>query len=144
MSGSSRFAVAVHMLALMAYYDDEQLKSEDMACSVNTNPVVIRRIMSALSKASLITSQTGAYGGSKLTRAPNQISLLDVYRAVEGGEIFSLHRQPPDPGCRIGANIAPVLGDVLSRVETAMEQVLSEITVEEILESVRKQSKSKK
>jgi DNA-binding IscR family transcriptional regulator len=82
MSSSSRFAVAVHVLTLMAWSDDESLKSEQMAVSVNTNPVVIRRMLCDLAEDKLVVSHTGSTGGSRLARKPAQISLLDVYRAV--------------------------------------------------------------
>ena len=68
MSTSSRFSVAVHILTLMARADDEPMKSDQMAGSVNTNPVVFRRILCELARAELITSQTGASGGSSVLR----------------------------------------------------------------------------
>src|SRR5436305_12368211 len=102
MSSSSRFAVAVHVLALLARAGDEPVKSDSIAASVNTNPVVIRRILCALGRAHLITSQPGAAGGSRLARVPEQISLRAVYRAVEGGDTFLLHRQPPTRRCVVG------------------------------------------
>jgi len=142
MPANSRFAVAVHVLTLMGCSEGEPIKSDDMACSVNTNPVVIRRILCTLSKANLVASQTGACGGSRLARTPAKITLLDVYRAVEAGEAFALHRQPPDPRCRVGANIAPVLESVLGRVETAIEQALAKITLEEIVQTVRRHSRA--
>ncbi len=137
MSTSSRFAVAVHVLTLMAWSGDGPVKSEAVAASVNTNPVVIRRILCALARARLVTSQTGAAGGSRLARGPGQITLLDVYRAVEGGDIFSLHRQPPNQHCPVGVNIETVLEDVLSEVNSAVERVLAKITVENVLQRIR-------
>src|SRR5436190_15480678 len=94
MSTSSRFAVAVHILTLMAWSDDEPLKSDQVAESVNTNPVVIRRMLLELSEANLVNSQTGATGGSRLSRKPEEITLQDVYHAVECPGVFSLHKQP--------------------------------------------------
>lgn len=137
MSTSSRFAVAVHVLTLMAWSGDEPVKSEAVAASVNTNPVVIRRILCALARARLVTSQTGAAGGSRLARRPGQITLLDVYRAVEGGDIFSLHRQPPSRHCPVGVNIEAVLEDVLAEVNSAVERVLAKMTVENVLQRIR-------
>ena len=143
MSTSSRFAVAVHVLALMAATGDEPVKSESVALSVNTNPVVIRRILCALAQARLVTSQTGAAGGSRLARKPNQITLLDVYRAVEKGDAFLLHRQPPNRHCPIGMNIETVLAGILEEVNAAVERVLAKITVEQVLQSVRTCSSAK-
>jgi Rrf2 family protein len=137
MQTSSRFAVAVHILALMAGADDEPIKSDQMAGSVNTNPVVIRRILCSLSRAELVTSQTGAAGGSRLARKAGQISLLDVYRAVEEGGVFALHRQSPSRRCIVGGAIEPVLKDVLCEVNLAVEQVLAKTTIEQVFQSVR-------
>lgn len=137
MPTSSRFAVAVHVLALMAWADDEPLKSEYIAGSVNTNAVVIRRILCALARAGLVTSQTGAAGGSRLARPAHQVTLRDVYRAVEGQDIFSLPRRPPNDECPIGMNIENILVEVQGEVDDAVDQVLGHITVERILQSFK-------
>jgi len=144
MQTSSRFAVAVHMLALMAGAGDEPVKSDQMAGSVNTNPVVIRRILCALAHAGLVASQTGAAGGSRLARSPDQISLLDVYRAVEEGGVFALHRQSPSRRCLVGGNIETVLKNVLEEVTLAVEQVLAKTTIEEVFQSVRARERGQK
>lgn len=140
MAANSRFAIAVHVLTLMAWANDEPLKSELVACSVNTNPVVIRRILCALAKAGLVVSQTGAAGGSRLMRKPSQITLLDIYRAVDAGCIFSLHRQPPNEECPVGVNIEAVLENILAEVDQSMERVLAKITIEKVLQAVEPHS----
>lgn len=137
MSTNSRFAVAVHTLALMAVAGDEPIKSDQVAGSVNTNPVVIRRILCALARAELITSQKGAAGGSKLAREPGQITLLDVYRAVEEGSVFALHRRLPSRRCPIGSNIGTVLKNVLEEVDLAVERALAMTTMDQVVQSVR-------
>ena len=136
MPSNSRFAIAVHILTLMAQAKDEPLKSEEVACSVNTNPVVIRRLLCALSKAQLVVSQTGAQGGSRLARQPSQITLLEVYRAVDAGEIFALHSQPPNAKCPIGMNIEAALSSILEEVEMGVERVLEKITIDKVLKSI--------
>jgi Rrf2 family protein len=133
MPASSRFAVAVHILALMAQTEDEPIKSEKMASSVNTNPVVIRRILCALADAKLVTSQTGANGGSRLARKSGQITLLDVYHAIEGGGVFALHRHPPSRRCVVSSNIRTVLGSVLEEANLEVERVLAKTTIEQVL-----------
>src|SRR5437762_11026773 len=111
MSTNSRFAVAVHVLTLMAWSDEESLKSDQIAVSVNTNPVVIRRMLCELAEDKLVVSQTGSTGGSRLAREPEQITLLDVYRAVECAGGFSLHPKSPSHRCPVGASISAVLED---------------------------------
>lgn len=133
MSMNSRFAVAVHVLTLMAWSDEECLKSDQIAVSVNTNPVVIRRMLCELSGDNLVVSHTGSTGGSRLARHPEQISLLDVYRAVETADAFSLHPKRPNRGCPVGANIEPVLKEVRTEIDSAIEQVLSGITIGDVV-----------
>lgn len=137
MSASSRFAVAVHALTLMASRGDEPLKSERIAASVNTNAVVIRRILCALSGAGLVTTQTGSSGGSKLARPAAEITLLDVRRALEEGGAFALHRRTPDRRCMIGMNIERALEDVLGEVALAVEGVLAGVTIADVLRKIR-------
>jgi len=131
MSTSSRFAVAVHVLTLMAWADEEPLKSDHVAESVNTNPVVIRRMLLELAESNLVVSQSGSMGGTRLARQPEEITLLDIYQAVESRGVFSLHRHPPNPDCPVGVNIGTVLNDVLDEVDSAVESVLAKITLRE-------------
>jgi Rrf2 family protein len=137
MSTSSRFAVAVHVLSLMAWAEDEPLKSEQVADSVNTNAVVIRRMLCELAESKLVVSQSGAMGGSRLARQPEQITLLDIYQAVENRGVFSLHRHPPNRDCPVGVNIGPVLNEVLDEVDTAVERVLANITIKDVVSRLK-------
>ena len=137
MSTNSRFAVAVHVLSLMAWSGEEPLKSEQVAESVNTNPVVIRRMLLELAEAGLVISQTGSLGGSRLTNDPAKTTLLDVYRALECGGVFSLHRQPPSRDCPVGVNIETVLGEVLQEVDSAVERVLQNITIDDVVQRLK-------
>jgi Rrf2 family protein len=137
MSTNSRFAVAVHVLSLMAWSGEEPLKSEQVAESVNTNPVVIRRIVKELAEAGLVVSQTGSLGGSRLANDPAKTTLLDVYQALEYGGVFSLHRQPPSRDCPVGVNIETVLGDVLLEVDSAVERVLEKITIHDVVRRLK-------
>ena len=121
----------------MAWADEESLKSEQVAESVNTNPVVIRRILCELAESKLVVSQTGAFGGSRLAREPEKITLLDIYRAVESPGVFSLHRHPPSSRCPVGVNIGTVLHNVLGEVDSAVEQVLSNITIRDVVARLR-------
>ena len=137
MSTNSRFAVAVHVLTLMAWSGEEPLKSEQVADSVNTNPVVIRRMLCELAEAGLVVSQTGSLGGSRLTGDPTKTTLLDVYHALECRGVFSLHRQPPSRDCPVGVNIETVLGDVLTEVDSAVEAVLAKITISDVVQRLK-------
>src|ERR1700754_294763 len=137
MSTNSRFAVAVHVLSLMAWSGEEPLKSEQVAESVNTNAVVIRRMLLDLAQAGLVVSQTGSLGGSRLATDPAKTTLLDVYQALECRGVFSLHRQPPSRDCPVGVNIETVLGGVLLEVDSAVERGLKSITIEDVVQRLK-------
>ena len=135
---SSRMAVAVHVLAYLAWRRDEPVTSERMAGSVNTNAVVVRRIMGALRNAGLVSVQPGVGGGAQLAREPQDISLLEVYRAVEEKEeLFAMHSEPCHH-CDIGSNIRQVLQGVFCQAHQAMQGVLADVTIADVFEQIGK------
>ena len=136
MPTSTRFAVAVHILAALAVSDGTPLRSEDLAYSVNTSPVVIRGLLSRLSDAGLTRSQLGAGGGALLARPAEKIRLLDVYEAVEDTELFSLHRTPPCENCAVGGNILEAMQPTLMRARKALEDELAKVTIADIAAEV--------
>jgi DNA-binding IscR family transcriptional regulator len=138
---SSRFAIAIHILALLEVYRDEHSTSEFIASSVGTNPVVIRRITRMLAKAGLIRVQAGV-GGAELTRRPRDITLLEVYQAVAAvGEdgLFSVHDQP-NPRCLVGGKIQTTLEGVFTEAQSVMEKTLKNKTMQDIVENLAQKS----
>ncbi len=120
---SSRFTVAIHVLSLILLNQNIVSTFEWIAESVNTNPVVIRRVLGKLKKAGLVDIRR-VPAGATLVRNLEDITLLDVYRAavevVEDGELFQMHENP-NPNCPVGANIQDVLELILVQVQDAME-----------------------
>jgi Rrf2 family protein len=133
---SSRVAVAVHVLTFLARRRGEAVTSELIAGSVNTNPVVVRRLMGSLRNAGLVQVQPGARGGAQLAREPRDITVLDVYRAVEEKPgLFALHAEPRGD-CDIGGNIRGVLGGVFCRAHEAMQRELGAVTIADVFHAV--------
>ena len=138
---SSRLSVGVHVLALLALHRRRPLTSEYIAASVNTNPVVIRRLLGLLRQAGYVESQGGAGGGWTLARRPGEITLLDVRRAVqpESG-IFELHRSPPNSKCPVGRNISRILKSVYGEAQQALDQRLARTTIRSVLGSIQRRA----
>lgn len=129
---NTRFAVATHILTFLQSQAGRPASSELIASSVNTNPTLIRRLLSQLSKAGLTTSQKGTGGGALLARQGASINLLDVYRAVDADlEIFPLHREP-NPRCPVGRNINTILRGRIVEVEEAVAVELSLTTIADL------------
>jgi len=142
MSISSRFTVGIHILALIELNKDGVSSSEYLAGSVNTNPTLIRKIMGMLKKAKLIEVKPGI-AGAKLTKEPGNITLLEVYKAVEvvqEKELFSMH-QNPHPDCLVGRNIQDTIMPVLSEAQFALEKVLENVTIEDIVGDIIEKDK---
>ena len=134
MNVNSRFVVATHILAVLSIRKKE--KSGVIAKSVNTNPVVVRRIAGDLRKAGLIDSQTGPNGGLSLARRPEQITLRDVYEAVDDGDLFHLHYSDPMQACPVGGNIQDSLCCVFEETKAAVKEVLAARTVAQVADDV--------
>lgn len=137
MRKSSRFVVAAHALAMLAYGKGEAMTSEYIAGSVNTNPVVVRRILSMLARAGLVITQEGAGGGVRLAKPAKAIDLRAVYLAVESDAMFALHPQQPNPACPVGKTIQSSLKPTLDAAEEALLDSLGNTTVADVLRRVR-------
>ncbi|MFD5421168.1 Rrf2 family transcriptional regulator [Streptomyces sp. NPDC127069] len=136
-TNSSRMTVATHTLTWMAHVcprrPDGIVTSDQIADSVNTNPVVIRRTLGHLRDAGLVESRRGVGAGWRLTRDPQTITLKDVYLAVEPEPLLALHAATPNQKCPIGTGIPPVLRDTYDRAEESMKRELATVTIADVL-----------
>ncbi|WP_024974205.1 Rrf2 family transcriptional regulator [Ralstonia pickettii] len=135
MSTSSRFAVAVHILTLLASAEGP-VPSSLIAGSVGTNPALIRRLVAQLADAGFVISQMGATGGATLARPADRITLLDVFRVVESPVLIALPPNAPNPACEVGREITGVLERVTERAQAALEAELAAQTIAGILSEV--------
>jgi Rrf2 family protein len=129
--------MAVHVLAVLAYKQGDRVTSSYLAASVNTNPVIIRRLLLTLQKARLVDTSKGAGSGSRLDRSPTRISLAEVYNAVEEEDAFTMPRREPNKRCPVGQCIQDELERVFNTAENAMLEQLGRKTVADIVNSVR-------
>lgn len=134
---SSRFTIAIHVLTCINTFENRfKTTSDFLATSVNVSPVVIRRILSQLKAAGLVTVARGS-GGTSIVKPLNEITFLDVYNAVEcvNGELFHFHKNP-NQQCPVGRNIHNVLDIKLLQVQNVMENELEKITLEDVIKDV--------
>jgi len=132
MNTNQQFAVSCHILAILAATKNAPVTSEAIAASVNTNPVVIRRIMSHLRKHNLVDSRPGTHGGWQLMRPPHQISLRQVYTALSHQQALAMHPHP-NPLCPIGSKIQPTLSPIFTRAQLALENELDQYSLATVL-----------
>ncbi|WP_322180618.1 Rrf2 family transcriptional regulator [Neglectibacter caecimuris] len=136
---SSRFTVAIQVLLCMELLKDEQkVTSGLLASSAAVNPVVVRRLLQQLKAAGIVRVARGT-GGAELLKPAEEITLLEIYRAVEcveKGELFHFHENP-NPLCPVGRNIHGVLDERLTEIQKAMEQKMESMTLRDLLEDTR-------
>src|SRR5437899_9065532 len=137
MRTSCRFAMAVHVLAVLAYKEGHRVTSALLASSVNTNPVIIRRLLLALQRGGLVETRKGAGFGSRLSRSPGRINLGEVYRIVEDHESFVMPRRKPNCACPVGHCIQNALEEVFASAQEALEQNLAKTTLADLMETIR-------
>lgn len=136
---SSRFTIAIHILTCVEVFGEEyKITSDFLASSIRVNPVIIRKILSQLRNAGLIEVARGT-GGTKITRPAGEITLYDVYEAVdllEEGMLFHFHENP-NPVCPVGRNIHKALDEKLECIQTAMEDEMRRFTIADVVDQIR-------
>lgn len=138
---SSRFTIALHVLtALETFKGQFPLTSVFLSTSVQVNPVIIRNILLKLKANGLIQITRGRGDSIKLNKRPDEINLLDVYKAIEPLEhdtLFAFHKNP-NPKCPVGQNIHNILDDRLMSVQKAMEERLAAMKLSDVLVDLQK------
>ncbi len=137
MSDSQKFPVAAHALAYLAHKSateaERAVSSAELAASMPTNPVVVRRVTAMLAKAGLIDTRAGAGGGAWLKHAPESIKLDTVLKAVGGCTHLGV-APPGAKGCPVGERIPEAVSAAITAADTAASERLARITVADLLE----------
>ena len=133
MKYSTKLSDTIHLLVFLYLAEGDRITSAKIAESVKTNPAYIRLLMSALKKGGLITSDRGQ-ANAALTRTVDRITMLDIYRAVEGEKPLLHLDIHTNPECGVGVNIQLAIGDFYREVQDAAEQKMRKITLKDIIE----------
>jgi Rrf2 family protein len=138
---SVQFAVAAHIMTALGFCHGKEIPSATLAKSVNAEPTFVRKSLSKLSKAGLIITTRGKNGASRLTRPPEQITLLDIYCASAAPPTFAIHRYPEYKKCPISVNIKGCMSAVLKQAQHSFENTLDGISLAEMVREVRQASR---
>ncbi|MCH5462962.1 Rrf2 family transcriptional regulator [Lactobacillus sp. LC28-10] len=137
MKYSHKLSDAVHILAYVdIFQNDGDLSSNRIARSIESNPSLVRRLMSALVKAGLLVTQPGVAAPS-LSKPTAKISLLEVYNAVEDDRNLLHVDEKTNPDCPVGANIQAALNDAYAKVQAQAEKSMAEITLDQIVDDIQ-------
>jgi Rrf2 family protein len=137
MAVNTQFSIAVHLMTALAYSREREMTSAGLAGSINTSPSFVRRILAKLSNAGLVETATGKNGACWLARRPRDISLLEVYQAVEAPKVFALHSYDVHKPCPVSCHIKSALTRVLHRTQASMEASLGKVTLASVLSDLK-------
>ena len=142
MKYSTKLSDAVHIMVFIELSNQSTLTSTEIAASIQTNPAYVRQMMAKMKAAGLIQSRQGQAKPS-LGRKPEEITLLDVYRAVEGTKPLLHLDTHTNPECHIGIYIQYALQDSYDEIQKETEKQMSRIRLSDIIKTFQKKCKEK-
>jgi Rrf2 family protein len=127
------FGTAIQALVALANADGVS-PSAAIADRVQAHPVFLRRIFSQLVRAGLVDAREGRDGGYRLGRSPEEITLADVYRALNEAEFPALQvLEPPAPAV-VGMGMCGIFGEIAQRIDDRIVEVLADYTLADLLD----------
>ena len=138
---SVQFTVAAHIMAALAYKYGEEISSGTLAESVNANPTFVRKSLSKLSKAGLVVTKRGKTGASMLSRSPQRITLLDIYRASAAPPAFAIHSYPVEKKCPVSCHLKECMSGLLSQAQNSFERSLGKTTLAHLVGQIRERTR---
>ncbi|MBT8916911.1 transcriptional regulator [Lactobacillus delbrueckii subsp. bulgaricus] len=138
MKFSHKLSDAVHLLAYIEIFPDDDLSSRTIARSIVTNPSMVRSLMMDLRKAGFLKTKQGS-AEPELAKKPEEISLYDIFAAV-GMEHHLLHvDEDTEQKCPVGGNIQGPLAKAYAEVEEAAFAKMREISLREIVDQIKEE-----
>ena len=137
---TSKFTAAVHILACIDIFDGQmRVTSDVLSGSTGVNAVIVRNVLGQLRKAGIVETRQGS-GGAHLVKALDEITLYDIYKAVDCVDdegLFHFHENP-NADCPVGRNIHKVMDGRLQAAQEALENELKSTTLAQVVADTRK------
>ena len=138
MAFNTQFSIATHIMAGLGSASSAEVNSALIAGSVNTSSSFVRRTLAKLSKAGLVQTAIGKNGTCWLARPARDISLLEIYRAVNAPKAFAIHQYPVERRCTVSCHIKSALNRVLDESQKALEQRLGRISLAQVISDLHR------
>lgn len=137
MKRDSKLSGVLHVLLHMAQ-TDQPMTSEALAEMMQTNPVVIRRILAGLREQGLVQSEKGHGGGWRLSCDLATVSLRDIYNALGAPAVLAIGNRTEAPGCLIEQAVNAAMDQAFHDAEALLLARLGEVTLAELAEDMRR------
>ena len=136
MKRDSRLSGVLHVLLHMAERNGP-MTSETLARAMDTNPVVIRRIMAGLRDQGYVRSEKGHGGGWTLARDLSEVTLRDIYTAIGSPSLLAIGTRTESPGCLVEQEVNAALGEAFRDAEAMLLSRLGEVTLASLSKALR-------
>ena len=137
---TSKFTVAVHILTCIDIFDGQmRVTSDFLSGSTGVNAVIVRGVLGQLRNAGIVETRQGS-GGAHLAKALDEITLYDIYKAVDCVDdegLFHFHENP-NADCPVGRNIHKAMDGRLEAAQAALENELKSTTLAQVVADTRK------
>ena len=138
---TSKFTVAVHILTCIDVFDGQmRVTSDFLSGSTGVNAVIVRNVLGQLRNAGIVETRQGS-GGAHLAKALDEITLYDIYKAVDCIDdegLFHFHENP-NVDCPVGRNIHKAMDGRLKAAQAALENELKSTTLAQVVTDTRKE-----
>ncbi|HEX3350639.1 MAG TPA: Rrf2 family transcriptional regulator [Acetobacteraceae bacterium] len=136
MAANTRLASAAQILCVIAYSGPAGTNAEIIARSLRTNPVVVRRLVKCMARDGLVEVRPGKDGGVQLAREPREITLDQIYKAVEDDAGVFAMRPRGNPGCPVDARMKDLLTPIFGAADKAVERTLRQTTLASLVKAI--------
>jgi Rrf2 family protein len=137
---NTQFSIAIHLMAGLGYGVELDITSAHLAESINACPSFVRRTLSKLSKAGLVETRRGKSGTCLLAKPARDITLFDIYQAVEAPKVFAVHSYPVQALCPVSCGFKQMIDRVLEKSQVSFEETLRQTSLADIVEDLKKSS----
>lgn len=133
----TRFSVSIQIMVTLAYHADELMNSETLACALKTNATFIRKLVSPLVEAKLITAYRGKGGGIKLAKTPQQISLKEIYLAsTHEKPLVAAHKKPVSKSCPVSCSMDYIFCEIVDGIESTTQSYLAKKHLSDLVKKI--------
>jgi Rrf2 family protein len=136
LGSNTHFTIAVHLMTILAIFEDKPAPSSKLAESICTNPAFLRQLIGEMKEAGFVTTKLGTGGGTLLNRPADEIRLLDVYRAIEGEVEIKAHQTDCNSQCPVASQIGEIFHELSGEIDHEIAEILSHTTIADLSKRV--------
>lgn len=131
MRRDSKLSSILHVLLHMAH-GERPFTSEELAVYLDTNPVLVRRVLAGLRERGYVGSGKGHGGGWTITCDLHKVTLHDIYEAVGAPTVFAMGHRADHPDCLVEKVVNQSLSSAFDAAEALLIEHFKDVTLADL------------